>query len=191
MAKILVEMDLTTGLPLELDIICHERIIQQRLDYLNLPFRCSIYSAVVHLRRTCPEFRKKNASPSSSPLSQAHDPSPSPNSRVIDVVEPSKGTLSQACYFFYDAIEQDLQFIDSVTAMSPSLGTTKLSSRAIVSAPNVTSSDLELTPSAPSVPIKDPGTPLRDSLPTPLPSSMVPSIFSESDFLDLPSSKPR
>ena len=69
MAKILVEMDLTTGFPVEIDIICLERIIQQRLDYLNVPFRCSKCRAIGHLRRTCLEIRKGTVSHVTPPLS--------------------------------------------------------------------------------------------------------------------------
>ena len=47
--KILVELDLSTGLPAEVDIICNDRVIRQRIDYLNVPFRCSYCRAVGHL----------------------------------------------------------------------------------------------------------------------------------------------
>ena len=41
MAQILVELDITKGLPAEVEILCHERLFTQRLDYLGIPFRCS------------------------------------------------------------------------------------------------------------------------------------------------------
>ena len=69
MAKILVEMDLTSGLPAEIEILCLEWIIQQQLDYLNVPFRCSRCRAIGHLRRTRPEIRKGTVTHMSSPLS--------------------------------------------------------------------------------------------------------------------------
>ena len=40
MARVLVELDMSNGLMAEIDIICNERTITQKLDYLNAPFRC-------------------------------------------------------------------------------------------------------------------------------------------------------
>ena len=53
MAKILVEMDISVGLPAEVEILCQERLFLQRLDYLNIPFHCSRCREVDHLRREC------------------------------------------------------------------------------------------------------------------------------------------
>ena len=53
MAKILIELDLTTGLPTEIEIFCQDRLFQQRLDYLNIPFRYSWCREVGHLQRAC------------------------------------------------------------------------------------------------------------------------------------------
>ena len=38
LAKILVEMDLSRGLPAEVEILCNECLLVQRLDYLHVPF---------------------------------------------------------------------------------------------------------------------------------------------------------
>ena len=37
MAKVLVEIDVSKGLLVELDIVCNDLVITQRLDYLNVP----------------------------------------------------------------------------------------------------------------------------------------------------------
>ena len=36
--SIMVEMDITKGLPVEVEILWDERVIKQRLDYLHIPF---------------------------------------------------------------------------------------------------------------------------------------------------------
>ena len=53
-AKILVELDISRGLPAEVEILCNERLLIQRLDYLHVPFRCSCRRVVSHLRKACP-----------------------------------------------------------------------------------------------------------------------------------------
>ena len=41
-ARVLVELDVSHGLPAEVEILCKDRLLVQRLDYLHVPFRCSI-----------------------------------------------------------------------------------------------------------------------------------------------------
>ena len=41
MAKILVELDISKGLPADVEILCLDRMFSQRLDYLSIPFKCS------------------------------------------------------------------------------------------------------------------------------------------------------
>ena len=41
MARVLVEMDISHRLPAEVEILCKERLLVQRLDYLHVLFRCS------------------------------------------------------------------------------------------------------------------------------------------------------
>jgi hypothetical protein len=53
MGKILVEMDVHGGLPELLEIDWRGCRIVQRLDYLGIPFRCSICHKTGHLRNTC------------------------------------------------------------------------------------------------------------------------------------------
>jgi hypothetical protein len=53
MGKILVEMDIHGGLPELLEIEWRGRRILQKLDYLGIPFRCSLCCSTGHLRRDC------------------------------------------------------------------------------------------------------------------------------------------
>ena len=47
-------MDISRGLPAEVEILCNERLLIQRLDYLHVPFKCSCCRSVGHLRNSCP-----------------------------------------------------------------------------------------------------------------------------------------
>ena len=49
-ACVLVELDVSQGLPAEVEILCGEHLIVQKLDYLRVPFRCSICRETRHLR---------------------------------------------------------------------------------------------------------------------------------------------
>jgi hypothetical protein len=53
LGKILVAMDIHSGLPEVLEIERRGRSIRQCLDYLGLPYRCSFYRSIGHLRRDC------------------------------------------------------------------------------------------------------------------------------------------
>ena len=50
LAKILVEIDISRGLPADVEILCKDRLFIQRLDYQGIPFRCSICQDTGHLR---------------------------------------------------------------------------------------------------------------------------------------------
>ena len=53
-ARVLVELNVSVGLPTEIDIISHDRVFFQRLDYLKVPFRCHFYHETDHIRCSCP-----------------------------------------------------------------------------------------------------------------------------------------
>jgi hypothetical protein len=53
MGRIVVEMDLIDGLPVDLDIEWCGFTFQQRLDYMGVPFRCVIYKGTGRLRHQC------------------------------------------------------------------------------------------------------------------------------------------
>ena len=53
-AKILVELDISRGLPAKVEVLCNEHLLIQKLDYLHVPFRCSSCRSVGHLRNSCP-----------------------------------------------------------------------------------------------------------------------------------------
>ena len=39
--KVLVEMDISQGLPAEVEILCQDRLLTQKLDCQNVPFHCN------------------------------------------------------------------------------------------------------------------------------------------------------
>jgi len=55
MAWILVEFDVSIGLPTEIDISWGASFAH-RLDYCKVPFRCHLCHKTSHLRYTCPGF---------------------------------------------------------------------------------------------------------------------------------------
>jgi hypothetical protein len=54
MGKVLVEIDITAGLPETLVIDWRGRKLLQKLDYLGLPFRCNLCRETGHLRNPVP-----------------------------------------------------------------------------------------------------------------------------------------
>ena len=53
MKRVLVELDVSKGLLADIDIVCGELIINQRLDYLHMPFRCNYCHDTGHLCKKC------------------------------------------------------------------------------------------------------------------------------------------
>ena len=53
MARVLVELDVSKGLLGDIDIVYGELIINQRLDYLHMLFRCNYCHDTGHLRKNC------------------------------------------------------------------------------------------------------------------------------------------
>lgn len=79
MARILVELDISRGLPAEVELLCEERLLIQRLDYLYVPFRCSICRSIGHLRHSCPS-RFAGGDLSDASLDKIGSPAPRPPS---------------------------------------------------------------------------------------------------------------
>ena len=52
MDLVMVELDISLGLPAELDIFCGKRVFTQQLDKLKIPFRC-------HLCTNAGQFKNK------------------------------------------------------------------------------------------------------------------------------------
>ena len=59
-ARVLVEMDVSLGLPADVEVLCGECLFIQKLDYLRVPFRCSICHETGHLWRHCHTLHTNN-----------------------------------------------------------------------------------------------------------------------------------
>ena len=113
--KILVEIDISKGLPAEVEILYHERMFIQRLDFLGIPFRCSVCRETGHLRRECPSLRHR---PINRSLTDSFV-----NSPIISIAKDcstpvqnvsSSGQLNNAITLFGEVSDLDLEIIDSV-----------------------------------------------------------------------------
>ena len=114
-AKILVELDITKGLPAKFEILCHERLFIQRLDFQGIPFRCSVCRETGHLRRECPSFRRgvvKRSLNDSFIKSPILSPSQDCTTPVQNV--SSHGHLKNVISLYGEVSDLDLDIIDSV-----------------------------------------------------------------------------
>ena len=125
MARILVEIDVSMGLPADIDILCDQRVIPQRIDYQGVPFRCSLCRDIGHLRRRCPALRSSRSPRPFSSLSGGSTPSVV---REHDEVGPSSiipmtsfDKEKDACYLFDDAYESEIAYLDSFASGSTSV----------------------------------------------------------------------
>ena len=57
LVKELVELDISKGIIPEVDIVCGNRVITQKLDYLHMLFRCNFCHETGHLRNACALLR--------------------------------------------------------------------------------------------------------------------------------------
>ena len=64
--KILVEMDIHSGLPEVIEIEWRGRRVLQKLDYLGIPFRGSLYHSTGHLQRDCSRCAEEEVSEDTS-----------------------------------------------------------------------------------------------------------------------------
>ena len=78
MVRVLVELDVSKGLLVDIDIVCGKHIINQRLDYLHIPFRCNYCHDTGHLRRNCSLLLQ------GKPISQGFDQDSLPTSPSLD-----------------------------------------------------------------------------------------------------------
>jgi hypothetical protein len=65
MGKILVAVDIHSGLLESIDIQWRGHTICQKLDYLGLPFRCTFCRKTGHLRNDCQGFSEEEESENS------------------------------------------------------------------------------------------------------------------------------
>ena len=106
-------MDISQGLPAEVEILCQDRLLTQKLDCQNVPFRYNCYHEVGHLRRLCPWLMKglvncSKADDSPSPLAQGFSPSPP----FMDAPQNAKDSMySRSLLLFDDASINELLFI--------------------------------------------------------------------------------
>ena len=57
MAQVLVELDISLGLPAKVEILCNEHLLVQKHDYLHVLFRYRRCHDTGHLQRSCPLLR--------------------------------------------------------------------------------------------------------------------------------------
>ena len=60
-AKVLVEVDISNGLLLDIEIVCGDIVLSQWIDYLNMPFRCKYCHDIGHLCNSCTLLHKGHA----------------------------------------------------------------------------------------------------------------------------------
>jgi hypothetical protein len=65
LGRVLIEVDVHSGLLEKLEIQWRDQLILQKLDYLGLPFRCLRYRRTRHLKDNCPGLSKEEESKSS------------------------------------------------------------------------------------------------------------------------------
>lgn len=54
---VMIEVDVTLGLPTELEILLGREVRIQHVDYWRIPFKCHYFRCAGHLRDSCPEMR--------------------------------------------------------------------------------------------------------------------------------------
>jgi hypothetical protein len=121
LVRILVELDLHEGLLETLDIDWRGHLTRQKLDYLDIPFRCSLCRQTGHLRKTCTGAHEDELSEESmlelasnldSPVAhtQVHIPD-YPDDGVTSGLDSITGKLKSICltlFFSLSTWEKDL-----------------------------------------------------------------------------------
>jgi hypothetical protein len=89
MGKVLVEIDIHSGLLESLEIEWRGHTVTQRLDYLGIPFRCSTCRRTGHLRRDCLGVVEEEESEASMLRKSAREVSPGVDSHENEAYFPS------------------------------------------------------------------------------------------------------
>jgi len=178
MAQVLVELDVSLGLPDEVEILCKERLLVQKLDYLHVPFRCSRCHDTGHLRRTCPLLLNERSCSSLEGSPDVGGPHAS-----FAPEHPKNGIYSQSLSLFDDVSDS---MLEALNELDNTPATACPSELALVETPPLVSS---VEPSSPSIVFSQAPTLF---LPPPSilnhrPSPSVPSFSSLVDFPPLPS----
>ena len=106
-ARVLVEMDISVGLAADVEILCNERLLAQRLDYLHVSFRCSRCHKTGHLRRACPFLRYGSAnsgSDGSPTVTERVDPTEQDHS-ILGIFSNTLSPSDVVSDSFLDAID--------------------------------------------------------------------------------------
>jgi hypothetical protein len=125
LARILVEIDIHEGLSETLDIDWRGHITRQKLDYLGIPFRCTLCRQTGHLRKTCTGIAEEDTSEETmlelstnlgSPptISHLHYPDLSDDSSVPDL-DSISGKLKNICPTLFSSLTTlELDFINNI-----------------------------------------------------------------------------
>ena len=113
-----MEIDISCGLPADIDIHCDGEIIPQRIDFQGVPFRCSCCRSTGHLRKNCPSLRR--SSPSSGSSAHFEEPATPHSTPASDKVRRASflpisacDNVNDACALFDDAYSSEIAYLDS------------------------------------------------------------------------------
>ena len=110
-AKVLVELDIHEGLLESIDIEWRGHHTCQKLDYLGIPFRCTLCRQTGHLRKHCTGFVEEEKTEESMLEISSHIDSPEVNTEdsypdLLEAKDPADldsiiGKLKQVCPTLY------------------------------------------------------------------------------------------
>jgi hypothetical protein len=129
-AKVLVELDIHEGLLESIDIEWRGHHTRQKLDYLGIPFRCTLCRQTGHLRKHCTDFVEEELSEDSllelstridSPEVNTHatypDPLEAEDSMVLDSIS---GKLKLVCPTLYSTLTSwEKEQLDTHSFLAP------------------------------------------------------------------------
>jgi hypothetical protein len=150
MGRILVEVDIHSGLLETLDIQWRDQLYSQRLDYMGLPFRCTFYHKTGHLRSSCQGFVEEEESENTRLGKVPRCDSPGVDSFARDIFysltldSPNQttsntitGKLKASCPFFHSLTSWEKLALDwsSQLAVEPLIPSLSLESYSKVDSP--------------------------------------------------------